>query len=134
MRIVSTHHVALSTPDLARLRAFYAETLGLPVVGGFARHRIVFVGAGGTAIELSEEGGGIEHARRAGWDHLAWEVEDVDETYADLSERGVPFHVAPEDFPPDAPTMRIAFFKDPDGNVIELIQPLAGRYPSAPGT
>ena len=49
---------------------------------------------------------------------------DVDEAYADLSARGVPFHVPPEDFPPEAPTMRIAFFRDPDGNVIELIQPL----------
>ena len=134
MRIVSTHHVAISTFDLARLRAFYTEILGLPVVGGFAGRQIVFIGAGGSAIELSQEDVPTAGARRAGWDHLAWEVEDVDQAYAELSARGVPFHVAPEDFPPEAPTMRIAFFKDPDGNSIELIQPLGDRYPPMAGS
>jgi hypothetical protein len=41
--------------------------------------------------------------------------------------------VPPEDFPPEAPTMRIAFFQDPDGNLLELIRPLGSRYPSADG-
>ena len=27
--------------------------------------------------------------------------------------------------------MRIAFFRDPDGNAIELIQPLGDRYPAS---
>jgi catechol 2,3-dioxygenase-like lactoylglutathione lyase family enzyme len=58
-------------------------------------------------------------------------VEDIDASYAELSARGVPFHVPPEDFPDEAPTMRIAFFRDPDGNVLELVQPLDGRYPAA---
>jgi hypothetical protein len=29
--------------------------------------------------------------------------------------------------------MRIAFFEDPDGNLLELIRPLGGRYGSAAG-
>jgi catechol 2,3-dioxygenase-like lactoylglutathione lyase family enzyme len=131
VRILSTHHIALSTPDLSRLRAFYAETLGLPVVGGFPGHQIVFIGVGGAALELAQEDVSTGGSRQSGWDHLAWEVEDVDAAFAVLSARGVPFHVTPEGFPPEAPTMRIAFFRDPDGNVVELIQPLAGRYPSS---
>jgi catechol 2,3-dioxygenase-like lactoylglutathione lyase family enzyme len=64
-----------------------------------------------------------------GWDHLALEVEDIDAAYAELSAAGIPFHVPPEDFPEEAPSVRIAFFKDPDGNVLELVQPLGTRYP-----
>ena len=54
MRILSSHHVALTTRDLARLRAFYGDTLGLPLVGRFADHRIDFFDAGGVAIEIEE--------------------------------------------------------------------------------
>lgn len=131
MHILSTHHVAISTPNFTRLRDFYVETLGLSVVGGFPGHDILFIEAGGTTIELiGEESGGDRESGR-GWHHLAWEVEDVDATYAELSARGIDFRVTPEGFPDEAPTMRIAFFEDPDGNLLELIQPLGSRYPSA---
>jgi catechol 2,3-dioxygenase-like lactoylglutathione lyase family enzyme len=130
MRILSTHHVSLSTSDMARLRAFYGDTLGLPIVGKFADHRIDFFDAGGVAIEIEEVDSSSPGAGRTGWNHVAWEVADVDATYAELSARGVPFHVPPEDFPPGRPSTRIAFFADPDGNVVELIQPLASRYPA----
>ena len=135
MRIIGTHHVAISTPDLARLRAFYVETLGLPVLGGFTGQDIIFVGSGGMAIEIIGEGTpGLARPDgfdRRGWQHLAWQVEDVDAAYAELSARGIAFRVPPEDFPELSPTMRIAFFEDPDGNLLELVQPLGARYPSA---
>lgn len=125
MQILGVHHVAIHTPHLDRLRAFYVGTLGLPVAGGWPELGILFVGAGSTVIELIADSDGGRRGRQ-GWHHLAWEVADLDAAHAELSERGVVFHVPPEDFPPDAPTYRIAFFKDPDGNVVELIQPLSG--------
>lgn len=132
-RIVATHHLALYTANFDRLRAFYTETLGLPVLGGFPEQRILFLDAGTTAIELVEVAG-EEAARRpaedGGWAHLALEVEEIDVAYAVLSARGVTFHIPPEDFPPDAPAVRIAFCTDPDGNVLELLQPLGSRYPA----
>jgi catechol 2,3-dioxygenase-like lactoylglutathione lyase family enzyme len=152
MRILGTHHVALTTTRFERLRDFYVETLGLPVVGGFPGQEILFIAAGTTAIELIgetsddereraaddradrpavENRGTSYRARRTGWHHLAWEVDDVDEAYVELLARGVTPHSPPEDFPDDAPTMRIAFLQDPDGNLIELVQPLGLRYPSA---
>ena len=144
MRILGTHHVGLSTDNFQRLRDFYVDTLGLPVVGGFDGHEIVFVEAGGSTIELIGEpavtGSGTSAPAgfdRRGWQHLAWEVADLDAAYAKLASRGIAFSVPPEDFPADAPTMRIAFFSDPDGNLIELIQPLGARYPngaSSPGS
>jgi hypothetical protein len=33
-------------------------------------------------------------------------------------------HSPPEDFAPDSPSLRIAFLRDPDGNLLELVQPL----------
>jgi glyoxylase I family protein len=130
-RIVATHHIALSTANFARLREFYAATLGLPMLGGFPEQQILFFDAGTTAIELVAEEATDRPAGAGGWAHLALEVADLDAAYAALAARGVPFHVPPEDFPADAPAVRIAFCKDPDGNVLELLQPLASRYPNA---
>ena len=139
MQILGTHHVGLSTSDLPRLRAFYIEMLGLPVVGAFLGHDIVFVQAGGTVIELIGETDPADTAPasasgfdRRGWQHLAWEVDDIDAAYAELTARGIVFTLPPEEFPPAAPVLRIAFFADPDGNLIELVQPLGRRYPPLP--
>ena len=124
MRVLGTHHVAIATPNVERLREFYAGTLGLPVVGGFPGHGIVFIGAGATAIELVPADPPPGEERATGWQHLALRVDDVDAAWAELTARGVLFHVPPENFPPEDPAVRIAFFRDPDGNEIELIQPL----------
>jgi glyoxylase I family protein len=141
VQIIGTHHVAITTGRFARLRAFYVETLGLPVVGCILGQEIVFIGAGSTAIELigvdhpdstNAHGTGADRPTRQGWHHLAWEVADVDAVYAELTARGVPTHSPPEDFPPDTPLMRIAFLRDPDGNLLELIQPLHERDPALP--
>jgi glyoxylase I family protein len=132
MHLIGTHHVAISTPHFARLRAFYVEKLGLPVLGGFPGHDILFIAAAGTTIELIGEATPTGPTGRRGWHHLAWEVEDMDASYAELAARGIPFPVPPEDFPAEAPSMRIAFFQDPDGNLLELVQPLGSRYPVAP--
>src|SRR4051812_12407924 len=89
VQIVATHHIALATAHFARLREFYTKTIGLPILGGFPEHGILFLDAGTTAIELIEEceekGDGT-----GGWAHIALEVADADAAYAALSARGVP--------------------------------------------
>jgi glyoxylase I family protein len=127
METTHTHHVAIYTSNYARIRAFYVETLGLPVLGAFEGYNIVFIGTGSTAIEIVEDTDA--RADNGGWRHLALEVPDVDGAYRELTAKGIAFHALPENFPPEAPKMRIAFFRDPDGNEIELIEPLATRYP-----
>ena len=127
MHIICTHHVAIYTANFERLRDFYVTTLGLPLRGAFEGYNIVFVEAGTTAIEIVEEN--TATAREGGWRHLALEVADLDAAYGELAAKGVPFHEAPRDFPPQAPKVRIAFFRDPDGNELELVQPLGSRYP-----
>ncbi len=132
MKIVGTHHVALVTPNFDRLREFYVKQLGLPTIGAFRGHRIMFIDTGSTTIELIEQNKATA-GPAGGWAHFAFEVNDVDATYNELRSQGIPFHVVPKDFPAEDPVVRIAFFKDPDGNEIELVQPLGSRYPLAEG-
>jgi len=127
MQIAGTHHVALCTPNFERMRDFYVTTLGMPVLGAFEGYNIVFLDAGTTTIELVEELNG--QAAEGSWRHLALEVADTDAAYRELAAQGIPFHTTPTNFPPAAPKARIAFFRDPDGNELELFQPLGSRYP-----
>lgn len=87
MHVTGTHHVALYTADLERLRRFYVETLGLPQVGAFPGGRIIFIDAGSTAIELISRAGWAGSATGS-WQHLAFEVADVDATYEVLTAQG----------------------------------------------
>lgn len=122
------HHVALYTADFPRLYAFYTGVLGMAEVGRFPGHPIAFLAAGGTIIELAGDEAPAG-PRGQGWSHLALEVADLEAAVAALEARGVAFHVPPEPFPPEAPRARIAFFRDPDGNLLELYQPIGPRYP-----
>lgn len=125
------HHIAISTAQFERLRAFYVETLGLAVIGGFPDQQILFLDAGGVTLELVGESDPGQHGpggfARRGWQHLAWQVQDVDTAYAELLAQGVASYSPPEDFPPEAPRLRIAFLRDPDGNLLELVQPIVAQ-------
>ncbi|HEY8598908.1 MAG TPA: VOC family protein [Thermomicrobiales bacterium] len=129
MQVTGTHHIALFTSDLARLRAFYVETLGLPQVGAFPGGKIIFIDAGSTTIEMIARDGWTD-SDAGNWQHLAFEVASVDEAHAELTAKGIVFHIAPKDVPSDEnPLCRVAFFRDPDGNNLELFQPIGSRYP-----
>jgi catechol 2,3-dioxygenase-like lactoylglutathione lyase family enzyme len=123
MDILGLHHVAVKTANFEAMRAFYTEVLGLPHVGGFPGRPVIFLGAGDTTIELVG-GDAPAEPRGQGWAHVALRVASTDAAAAELAGRGISFHVAPKDFPPDAPTVRIAFFRDPDGNELELFEVL----------
>ena len=134
MNISGTHHVAIVTRDLAPLGHFYVDVLGLSVVGSIQRSdvNILFIGAGDTAIELVENAN-VDKAQGSGsgWAHIALEVADLVAAHAELLEQGIVFHIPPRDFPAQQPVMRLAFCKDPDGNDVELVQPLGPRYAAA---
>ena len=55
------------------------------------------------------------------FDHIAFEVEDVQSAVETLRKNGVT--IAMEPYSLQGSTSRIAFVKDPDGNWLELIQP-----------
>jgi catechol 2,3-dioxygenase-like lactoylglutathione lyase family enzyme len=129
MQVTGTHHIALFTNDLARLRDFYVNTLGLPQVGAFPGGRVIFIDAGSTTIEMIARDGWTD-SDAGNWQHLALEVASTDEAHAELVGKGVAFHVEPKNAPNEEnPACRIAFFRDPDGNNLELFQPIGSRYP-----
>jgi glyoxylase I family protein len=118
MSILNSHHIAMKTPDFRRAKTFYTETLGFPIAGKLGDN-IVFIDIGGTTIELMATGDMPPEQRPAcGLMHLAFECDDVDATYGDLAAKGVEFHVQPK----SVGDIRLAFFKDPDGNELELFQ------------
>lgn len=121
MNILATHHVALFTPNFDEMERFYTETLGLAVTRRWDDECIVFFDVGSTQIELigRDVPPKPEEKILAGYfDHLALHVDDVDAAYSELEAKGVKMKAEPRDFK----DVRIAFFYDPDGNQLELVQ------------
>ncbi|MBX2998932.1 MAG: VOC family protein [Caldilineaceae bacterium] len=119
MQLLGTHHVALFTDNFEALEKFYTETLGLPVTKRWDDAKIIFINVGSTTIELlGRDNRSGRVANQYGFDHLALHVEDVDVAYAELKAAGVNFTVDPKNFK----DIRLAFFTDPDGNLIELFE------------
>jgi len=111
--------------DLAASRAFYESTLGLrgePAPGGWVLH------AGeGTRIFLLE---GTSYAGRAEWPLASFRSDDLAATVADLCRRGVEMELMGEGDPyrtdergiADLGSMVIAWFRDPDDQVLSVFQ------------
>jgi len=119
MSIIKAHHVALKVKDVASSKAFYTETLGFRVAARIPGKEIYFIDIGGTTIELMAGSGDEgEDAQARGFVHLAFEVDDVDATYEQLCAKGVEFTTPPK----SVGDIRLSFFKDPDGNLLELFK------------
>jgi len=112
--------VATAAP--ARAKAFYANTLGLSLVSedSFA---LVF-DAGGTMLRVSI----VQEVRPAGYTVLGWMVPDIGVAVRDLAQRGVRFQ-RHDGLEQDAQGIwtapggaRVAWFHDPDGNILSLTQ------------
>lgn len=145
MKIKCMSHVAVSTSDLGRQKAFY-ESLGFEEVFNFrwlagdrkadaisqlegTSGEVVWLKLGGMCVELvgyrTPQGEKPQLARRVcdhGISHICLQVEDLAAVYAELAARGVPFHCPPQDFG----GVRATYGRDPDGNVIEFIELPAG--------
>lgn len=138
-------HVALVTPDIKRLTAFYTLVTLAPVhsSGHFGPDQkydvvaglenIVFDGAwvkaGPLTLEFwqyhqpeTEPRPSVD-ASQHGWSHFALEVDDLDAEYQRLLAAGVQFHSAPM----SNGAVRFVYGRDPDGNIFELLQVLPGH-------
>ncbi|MFB6165565.1 MAG: VOC family protein [Haloarculaceae archaeon] len=118
-------HTCMNVSDADELADWYVEELGFERSWEFTSEdgqtRNVYVADdSGVEIQLSDTDGEDDFEYGTGWDHLAIGVEDVDETFAQIDHYGVVQE--PGDQP--AAGARTAFVEDPDGHVIELIQPL----------
>ena len=119
MAILRSHHFAFKTGQLATMKAFYTEPLGFKIVGQIPGKEVYFINLGGTTLEMSGvEAQATGEPPACGLVHMAFEVDDVDQTYEELKAKGVEFFITPR----NAGDIRLAFFKDPDGNQLELFR------------
>ena len=112
----------VATSNAARARAFYEQTLGLSLVSDdpFA---LVF-DANGTTIRVQK----VEGLHPQPFTALGWLVEDLSRVVTALKQKSVrcehfPGMAQDEDGIWASPSgAHIAWFKDPDGNVLSLTQ------------
>ncbi len=110
-------HTAIATPDPEALAQWYEKKLDFPICHRYGGN--VFVKApDGTMLELIPSVGErvATEIKTPGIRHLAIAVEDFDASVKDLEGRGVQIFERVE-----AGANRLAFFRDPEGNILHLI-------------
>ena len=115
----------IAVTDLARARAFYEGALGLAgheTSGGWE-----IEADAGTVIYLLPD---VPDAGAASWPVASFRVPDVHAAVRRLRAAGVPF-LGPGDLPftldadgvsADTTGLRVAWLKDPDGNILTVFQ------------
>ena len=136
------NHVAISTGDIVSLSAFYQETLGfeevfklnwdvgdqiLDNITGLndSSAKIIMLKCGNACLELFEyqtpppkPGDENRPVCDHGITHLCLQVTDIDSEYNRLKNAGMRFHCPPQ----TVGDLRATYGRDPDGNVIELLE------------
>jgi catechol 2,3-dioxygenase-like lactoylglutathione lyase family enzyme len=110
------------TTHLARARVFYGDVLGLELVG--ETPIALLLDANGTVLRVTL----VDRMNPAPYTILGWSVAGIADVVRGLSDRGVAF----ERFPgmeqdelgiwTTPGNDRVAWFKDPDGNVLSLTE------------
>lgn len=143
------HHFNLIVADKEKTKAFYHGQLGLEIAleteiedDEFSRG----VGLPGTKVlatffKLPANNGLIETfqyvqpkgspipggalANDAGWQHICFQVADIEKTVRDLEAKGIKFLSTPVTISRQHPFfagVRFCYFKGPDGEVLEILQ------------
>jgi catechol 2,3-dioxygenase-like lactoylglutathione lyase family enzyme len=112
----------VAVKDLDRARKFYEDTLGLSEVDDFGEGFILKSGDTKFSIYRSEYAGTNKATA------LTFDVDDIDSEVRDLKDKGIMFeHYDLEGLQRDGDiyrgeNMKTAWFKDPDGNILSLIE------------
>jgi catechol 2,3-dioxygenase-like lactoylglutathione lyase family enzyme len=136
------HHTAISTADLERSVRFYRDLLGFEEIftSGWERGadradkitgltdssaRLVMLKAGNAYIEIfqysspqARAGDPNRPACDHGITHLCLDVRDIQAEYERLKTAGVAFNCPPQDMGGVSAT----YGRDPDGNIVELLE------------
>jgi glyoxylase I family protein len=109
-------HTAIATPDPEALAQWYEKNLSFPICHRYGGN--VFVKApDGTMLELIPSIGDPvkTEIKTPGIRHLAIKVKDFDAAVKALEQKGI------EIFDRVEGANRLAFFRDPEGNILHLI-------------
>lgn len=114
-------HVVLNVRDAAKSKEFYTRTLGLRVAHEDLARGTVFLSFGREHHDLAlfqMATGEPPDASQPGLHHMAWQLGNFDElqaAYRELQAIGVPVESTIEHN-----VTRSVYFRDPDGNRVEL--------------
>jgi catechol 2,3-dioxygenase-like lactoylglutathione lyase family enzyme len=120
--------VGMIVSDIDKARDFYENLLGLKFEGTMnlpfgTMYRFLF---GTSLIKLimpsrtPPPAGAIGLERQLGFRYITFFVKNLSELSADLRAKGVEFTVPEREI---VPGRKIAMVKDPDGNIVEFVQP-----------
>ncbi|WP_436348188.1 VOC family protein [Natronorubrum sp. FCH18a] len=117
-------HVCLNVADASESIEFY-EQLGFERSWQFTTAdgettNYYIADENGVELQLSETTGEEDFEMGSGWDHLALGVDDVDQTVETIGHYGIAEKPGTQ---PEAGAYT-AFIEDPDGHLVELIEPL----------
>lgn len=119
--------IILFVADLQRSKVFYHEVLGLNVEFeddesvGFKIEGLAFIVLQVDRARVQLQGEPTATPAAGATAFLTHFTDDVDALHANLVQRGIRFFQMPTDQPWG---MRTAYFKDPDGHVWEIAQPI----------
>jgi len=126
--MTAVQHFAMNCVDRIRQEKFYAKHLGFKrarVFNAGTPNEFVMIRQGGFCIELfgtaasaADKKGGEQ---TIGFKHLAFEVADIEKSIGELHADGIETGEI-IDCSGMIPGMRICFFNDPEGNILELMQ------------
>jgi len=148
--ISGVHHFSFSVTSLDRTIEFYTKVLGVPLQSrGRNKYNslgralfgtkwgidqpqadleLAVVNIGGTRVEFIEYKDPKAQSYHknpsiAGSAHLAFKVEDIEETRKKLEEAGVEFHAPIDSYLEGGKTeWKWCYFRDPDGIILEIVQ------------
>ena len=118
------HHVAIRVYDFEATVRFYTEILGFKV-----RHSCGEGSGRGTLLDTGDgnylevfAGGTKEHKPEGAFFHVAFRSDDVKGAIELARAAGMEVTVEPKDIMMGTIPIRVAFFKGPEGEVVELFQ------------
>ena len=113
----------IAVKNLETAKKFYEETLGLTQIGAEGQEVIVFRSGSSTIYVYKSQYAGTNQATA-----VTWVVgKDIESVVRELKAKGVTFEhynmpdVTREDDIHVAGNMKVAWFKDPDGNILNII-------------
>jgi catechol 2,3-dioxygenase-like lactoylglutathione lyase family enzyme len=113
----------IAVKNLETAKKFYEETLGLTQIGAEGQEVIVFRSGSSTIYVYKSQYAGTNQATA-----LTWVVgKDIEGVVQELKAKGVTFEhydmpdMTREDDIHVAGNMKVAWFKDPDGNILNII-------------
>lgn len=112
----------IAVKDLEVAKGFYEDTLGLTQIGAEGEEVIVFKSGSSTLNVYRSQYAGTNQATA-----LTWALDNVEDVVRALKAKGVTFEhydmpgMKREGDIHVAGNMKVAWFKDPDGNILNIV-------------